>query len=141
MTTAGLEVRCSETLRLQAEGVQRHPLRCPVTHTAIPTEGKTGACTVRGYQLPSPEGLEQELDVVLIEGNDDEELLDVHLDDGLADQGSPEEGPEGHQEVAARDARQVKQRVRNLHARGTPSQRPVLSRTRAALGSGRAERG
>lgn len=54
------------------------------------------------------------VDQTLVEGEDHEEGLDVHLDDGLADQGGPEEGPEGDQEVAAGDPRQVEQRVGNL---------------------------
>ena len=41
------------------------------------------------------------LDQALVEGKDDKELLDVHLDDGLADQGRPEKGPEGDKKVAA----------------------------------------
>ena len=40
--------------------------------------------------------------------------LDVHLDDGLSDQGRSEEGPEGDQEVAAGDAGQVEQGIGNL---------------------------
>ena len=54
------------------------------------------------------------VDQALVEGEDDEELLDVHLDHGLPDQGGPEEGPEGHEEVAARDPGQVEQGVGDL---------------------------
>ncbi len=38
----------------------------------------------------------------------------MHLDNGLADEGCAEEGPEGHQEVAARYASQVEQGVGDL---------------------------
>merc|ERR1719433_1127055 len=52
----------------------------------------------------------------LVERQYDEELLDVHLDDGLADERRAEEGPEGDEEVTARDSSQVEQRVRNRSA-------------------------
>ena len=45
------------------------------------------------------------------------EYLNMHLDDGLADERGAEECPEWHEEMAARDARQVKQRVWNLQHR------------------------
>lgn len=40
--------------------------------------------------------------------------LQVHLDDGLADECGTKEGPERHQKMTTRDAGQVKQGVRNL---------------------------
>ena len=52
----------------------------------------------------------------LVERQYDEELLDVHLDDGLADERRSEKGPEGDEEVTARDSSQVEQRVRNRSA-------------------------
>lgn len=61
-----------------------------------------------GYSVEKGDG---GLEEVLIEGHDHEHLLDVHLDDRLPDQGGPEEGPEGHQEVPAGDARQVEEWV------------------------------
>ena len=39
----------------------------------------------------------------------------MHLDDGFAYKRGAEESPEGHEEVTARDARQVEQRVRDLN--------------------------
>jgi len=39
----------------------------------------------------------------------------MHFDDGLADESGAKEGPEGDEEVSARDASQVKQRVRDLN--------------------------
>ena len=40
----------------------------------------------------------------------------MHLDDGFADERRAEEGPEGDEEVAARDSGQVEQRVRDRGA-------------------------
>ncbi len=45
--------------------------------------------------------------------------LYMHLDDGFAYKCGSKEGPERHQEVATRDARQIKQRVRNLKHNNT----------------------
>ena len=47
----------------------------------------------------------------LVEGQNDEQLLQVHLDHGLADQRGPEERPERHEKVPAGDPGQVEQRV------------------------------
>ena len=46
---------------------------------------------------------------LLVKGKDNEDLLYVHLDHRLPYQRRSEEGPERDQEVAAGDARQVKQ--------------------------------
>ena len=51
-----------------------------------------------------------------VERQYDEELLDVHFNDGLADERRAEEGPEGDEEVTARNSSQVEQRVRNRSA-------------------------
>lgn len=40
--------------------------------------------------------------------------LYMHFNDGLADEGSTEEGPEGNKEMTTRDACQVKQWVGDL---------------------------
>lgn len=45
----------------------------------------------------------------------------MHLDDGFPDQSGSEEGPEGHQEVAAGDASQVEERVGDLKHTGRTS--------------------
>lgn len=66
------------------------------------------------------------LDERLVERNHHKDLLDVHLDDGLADQRGPEERPEGDQEVAASDSRQIKQRIRNLRGGGESRRRRGL---------------
>ncbi len=49
----------------------------------------------------------------LVEGENHKDLLDVHLDDGLADERGPKEGPEGDKEMAAGDAGQVEEGVGN----------------------------
>ena len=60
-----------------------------------------------------PANIKHRLDVLLIEDYDDHQLLNVHLDDGLADERGAKEGPEGDERVAADDARQVKERIGN----------------------------
>ena len=57
----------------------------------------------------------------LVEGDDDEQHLYHHLDDRLTQQSCSEEGPERYEEVSARDACQVEQRVRNLSAKDRKS--------------------
>ena len=57
------------------------------------------------------EQLDGRLQQGLIEGEHHKDHLDVHLDDRLADQRRPEKGPERDQEVAARNAGQVEQRI------------------------------
>ena len=57
------------------------------------------------------------LDQGLVEGHDDEDLLDVHLDNGFPDQRGAKEGPERNQEVSARDPGQVEQWIGNLSNR------------------------
>lgn len=54
------------------------------------------------------------VDQRFVEGNDDKDLLYVHFYHSLADQGGTEECPKRYQEMAARDASQVEQRIRNL---------------------------
>ncbi len=49
----------------------------------------------------------------LVEGENHKDLLDVHLDDGLADERGPEEGPEGDEEMTAGDTGQVEQGIGN----------------------------
>ncbi len=44
--------------------------------------------------------------------------LNVHLDDGLADQGGPKEGPERNEEMSTCDACQVKEGIRDLGVGG-----------------------
>ena len=51
---------------------------------------------------------------VLVEGHNNSQLLQVSLDDCFANQSSTEESPKWDQKVAARDASQIEQRVRNL---------------------------
>lgn len=53
-------------------------------------------------------------DEAFVERENDEDLLDVHLDDGLADEGGTEEGPEGNEKVATSDAGKVEQRIGDL---------------------------
>jgi hypothetical protein len=55
---------------------------------------------------------------VLVEGHNDKDLLDVHLDDGLADQSGAEKSPEGDEEVAAGDAGQIEQGIGDLGGGG-----------------------
>ncbi len=57
---------------------------------------------------------DRRVDQVLVECQNHKEFLYVHLYDGLADEGGPEEGPEGDEEVAAGDARQVEQGIGDL---------------------------
>ena len=52
--------------------------------------------------------------MVLVESDDHEQHLNVHLDDGFADQGGAEEGPEWNQKVAACETGEVEQRIRDL---------------------------
>lgn len=61
----------------------------------------------------------------LVEGNNNKHFLDVHLDDGLANQCGTKEGPEWNQEVPTGDASQIKQWVGNL--KQTPSNYERLS--------------
>lgn len=49
-----------------------------------------------------------------VEGDDNEQFLDVHLDDGFSDEGCSEEGPEWHQEVTAGDACEIEEWIRDL---------------------------
>ena len=42
----------------------------------------------------------------------------MHLDNSLADGGSPEEGPEGNREVTASDSSEIEERIRNLKNSG-----------------------
>ena len=71
-----------------------------------------------GHRQPRPDGGESgdvsdgRVEETLVESQNHEEHLNVHLDDGLADERRAEEGPEGDEEVAARDSGQVEQRVR-----------------------------
>lgn len=50
----------------------------------------------------------------LVERNDHKHLLDVHLDDCLADDGGAEERPERHQKMTASDTRKIEQWIGNL---------------------------
>jgi len=69
------------------------------------------------------------------EANDNEEGLDGHLVDGLADEGGDEEHCEGHLQMAARQAREVEQRVRDLKVilKDLLKPRSALLRTRSVL--------
>lgn len=58
--------------------------------------------------------MDQVLHVTFGEENNDEDHLNVHLDDGLTNEGRAEKGGERNEEVTTGDARQVEQRVRNL---------------------------
>ena len=75
-----------------------------------------------GHRQPRPDGGEGgdvadgRVQETLVERQYHEKLLDVHLDDGFADERRAEEGPEGDEEVAARDSGQVEQRVRDRGA-------------------------
>ena len=60
-----------------------------------------------------PDQIDDLFHMVLAEGEDDKELLDVHLDDGFSEGGS-EKRPERDQEMTTSNAGQVKQRVRYL---------------------------
>lgn len=64
-----------------------------------------------GQQVDRP------LNESLVEGNDYEDLLDVHLDHGLANERGSEEGPEWHQKMAASYASQVKKGIGNLQGK------------------------
>ena len=44
----------------------------------------------------------------------------MHLNDGLADEGSAKEGPEGNEEVTTRDTCQIKQRIGDLEGEEQP---------------------
>lgn len=52
--------------------------------------------------------------VTFAEHKYDEHLLNVHLDNRLSDQRRAEERPKRNQKVSARDAGEIKQRIRNL---------------------------
>lgn len=54
------------------------------------------------------------LHMFLTEHEDDKHLLDMHLDDGLANQCGSEECPEWHQKMSTGNPRKVKQRIGNL---------------------------
>lgn len=77
-------------------------------------EGAERLLELLSYHRDDNEPLERGLDQGLVKGDDDEQLLNVHLDDSLADQGGTEERPEGDQKVAACDAGEVEQRVWDL---------------------------
>lgn len=51
---------------------------------------------------------------LLAKRHDNHDFLQMHFNHSLADKSRTEEGPEGHQEVTARDASQIEQRVGNL---------------------------
>lgn len=57
------------------------------------------------------EHIDRLVDQRLAERNDHKDFLNVHFDNGLAEQRGPEECPEWYEEMAARDASQVEQRI------------------------------
>ena len=61
--------------------------------------------------------IDEVLKVVLVECDNHEQHLNVHLDDRLADQSGTEERPERNQKVTARETSEIKQWVRNLEGR------------------------
>lgn len=48
------------------------------------------------------------------ESDDDDDFLEMHFNHSLADKSRTEESPKWHQEMAACDSSEIKQRVRNL---------------------------
>lgn len=54
------------------------------------------------------------VDQLLAESHDHDHLLQMHLDYSLPDERCTEECPEGHQEMTAGDASEIKERIRNL---------------------------
>lgn len=54
------------------------------------------------------------VDQLLAERDDDDDLLEMHFNHSLADKRRAEKRPEWHQEMAARDAGEVEQRIWNL---------------------------
>jgi len=101
ISSSGSRARCSSLLAMQSlllvlqEGLERL--------LQLVTEQRQ-----RGQEIDGP------LDQRLIEGDDHEDLLDVHLDHRLANQRGSEERPEWHQEVAAGDSCQIEQGIGNL---------------------------
>lgn len=59
------------------------------------------------------EEFKDEVDLMLTEAENDEETLDWHFHDSFANESSSKEDGERHEEVTAKEASQIKERVRD----------------------------